>query len=255
MKGGDKVRIGDINYDLKVVKPRIFLCRPDKKTIAPLSEAYDISYSTKLSVLNELSFKIPTVVFQDGVPMDNRNIQAIKNRYLFKLKFGPITEYFLLNESNKTYSDDEYIQYSALSLGVQLSDKNIRDFEVVSKTLAQIATEILASTNTKWKVGYVDSFFETHRSYEVSSNNILEIIYDLANVWNALIVWDTVTCEIHFYKPDNIGNNKGFYIRDGKYIESFNLSTNTIDTITRLKVYGQEGLTIHRLNPTGTSLI
>jgi len=255
VKGGDKVKIGDINYDLKVVKPRIFLCRPDKKTIAPLSEAYDISYSTKLSVLNELSFKIPTVIFQDGVPMDNRNIQAIKNRYLFKMKFGPITEYFLLNESNKSYSDDEYIQYSALSLGVQLSDKNIRDFEVVSKTLAQIATEILASTNTKWKVGYVDSFFETHRSYEVSSNNILEIIYDLANVWNALIVWDTVTCDIHFYKPDNIGNNKGFYIRDGKYMESFNLSTNTIDTITRLKVYGQEGLTIHRLNPTGQSYL
>lgn len=192
---------------------------------------------------------------QDGVPTDNPNIQTIKNRYLFKLKFGPVTEYFLLNESTKSYSDDEYIQYSALSLGVQLSDKNIRDFEVVSKTLAQITNEILSSANTNWKIGYVDSFFETYRSYEVSSNNILEIIYDLANLWNALIVWDTLKCEINYYRPDNIGNNKGFYIRDGKYLESFNLSTNTIDTITRLKVYGQDGLTIHRLNPTGQAYL
>ncbi|MGE7092059.1 phage tail spike protein [Lysinibacillus sp. NPDC048646] len=249
------MKLGDINYDLKAAQPRIFLCKPDKKTIALLSEAYDISYNTKLNVLNELSFKIPTVILQDGVATDNPNIQTIKNRYLFKLKFGPVTEYFLLNESTKSYSDDEYIQYSALSLGVQLSDKNIRDFEVVSKTLAQITNEILSSANTNWKIGYVDSFFETYRSYEVSSNNILEIIYDLANLWNALIVWDTLKCEINYYRPDNIGNNKGFYIRDGKYLESFNLSTNTIDTITRLKVYGQDGLTIHRLNPTGQAYL
>lgn len=255
MKGGDKVNLGDINYNLKAAQPKIFLCQPNKKTIALLSEAYDISYNTKISVLNQLTFKIPTVIMEDGVPKDNENIQKIKNRYLFKLKFGPTTEYFLLNESNKSYSEDESIQYTALSLGVQLSDKNIRGYEVVSKTLAQISDEILSSANTNWQVGYVDSFFETYRSYEVSSNNILEIIYELANIWNAIIVWDTIKCEIHFYRPENIGNNKGFYIRDGKYLESFNLSTNTIDTITRLKAYGQDSLTIHRLNPTGQSYL
>lgn len=31
MKGGDKVKLGDINYDIKAAQPRIFLCRPDKK--------------------------------------------------------------------------------------------------------------------------------------------------------------------------------------------------------------------------------
>ena len=249
------MNLGDINYNLKAVQPKIFLCQPNKKTIALLSEAYDISYNTKISVLNQLTFKIPTVIMEDGVPKDNENIQKIKNRYLFKLKFGPTTEYFLLNESNKSYSEDESIQYTALSLGVQLSDKNIRGYEVVSKTLAQISNEILSSANTNWQVGYVDSFFETYRSYEVFSNNILEIIYELANIWNAIIVWDTIKCEINFYRPDNIGNNKGFYIKDGKYLESFNLSTNTIDTITRLKAYGQDGLTIHRLNPTGQSYL
>lgn len=255
MKGGDKVNLGDINYNLKAAQPKIFLCQPNKKTIALLSEAYDISYNTKISVLNQLTFKIPTVIMEDGIPKDNENIEKIKNRYLFKLKFGPTTEYFLLNESNKSYSEDEFIQYTALSLGVQLSDKNIRGYEVVSKTLAQISNEILSSANTNWQVGYVDSFFETYRSYEVSSNNILEIIYELANIWNAIIVWDTIKCEINFYRPENIGNNKGFYIRDGKYLESFNLSTNTMDTITRLKAYGQDGLTIHRLNPTGQSYL
>ena len=245
------MKLGEIDSNLKPVDARIFLCSPDKKTIARMSEAYDISYSTKISVLNELSFKIPTVLVEDGVPVDNANIGKIKNRYLFKLKYGKITEYFLMNESSKSYSDDEYISYTALSLGVQLSDKNIRQFEAVSKTLSQITTEILSSVNTKWKLGYVDSYFEEiYRSYEVASNNILEIIYDLAKLWNALIVWDSIKYEINFYKPENIGKDKGFYIRDGKYLESFNLATNTIDTITRLKVYGQDGLSIHRLNPT-----
>lgn len=250
------MKLGEVDYNLKPVDARIFLCRPDKKTIARISEAYDINYSTKVSVLNELSFKIPTVLMEDGVPVDNTNIDKIKNRYLFKLKYGNITEYFLMNESSKSYSDDEYISYTALSLGVQLSDKNIRQFEVVSKTLSQITTEILSSVNTKWKIGYVDSYFEEiYRSYEVASNNILEIIYDLAKLWNALIVWNSVKYEINFYKPENIGKDKGFYIRDGKYLESFNLATSTIDTITRLKVYGQDGLSIHRLNPTGQSYL
>lgn len=226
------------------------------KTIARISEAYDINYSTKVSVLNEISFKIPTVLMEDGIPFENKNIDKIRNRYLFKLKYGQITEYFLMNESSKSYSDDEYISYTALSLGVQLSDKNIRQFEVVSKTLSHIITDILSSVNTKWKLGYVDSSFEeVYRSYEVSSNNILEIIYDLAKVWNALIVWDSIKYEINFYKPENIGKDKGFHLRDGKYLESFNLATNTIDTITRLKVYGQDGLSIHRLNPTGQSYL
>ncbi|WP_338653340.1 phage tail spike protein [Lysinibacillus sp. Y5S-8] len=250
------MKLGEINYNLKPDDVRIFLCRPDKKTIARISEAYDITYSTKLSVLNEISFKIPTVLMEDGIPFDNTNIDKIKNRYLFKLRYGQITEYFLMNESSKSYSDNEYISYTALSLGVQLSDKNIRQFEVISKTLSQITTEILSSVNTKWTLGYVDSYFEEiYRSYEVASNNVLEIIYELANLWNALIVWDSVKYEINFYKPENIGKDKGFYIRDGKYLESFNLATNTIDTITRLKVYGQDGLSIHRLNPTGQSYL
>ncbi|MEQ6355273.1 phage tail spike protein [Lysinibacillus sp. M3] len=250
------MKLGEIDYNLKPDDARIFLCRPDKKTIARISEAYDINYSTKLSVLNEISFKIPTVLIEDGVPVDNKNIDKIKNRYLFKLKYGNVTEYFLINESNKSYSEDEHIEFTSLSLGVQLSDKNIRQFEVVSKTLSQVTTEILSSVNTKWKLGYVDTYFEEiYRSYEVASNNVLEIIYDLANVWNALIVWDSVKYEINFYKPENIGKDKGFYLRDGKYLESFNLATNTIDTITRLKVYGQDGLSIHRLNPTGQSYL
>ncbi|WP_107838615.1 phage tail protein [Metasolibacillus meyeri] len=250
------MKLGEINYNVKPDKPKIFLCKPDKKTIGRIHEAYDITYDKKLSVLNELSFKIPTVIVEDGVPMNNANIENIKHRYLFKLKYGHVTEYFLINNSDKSYNNDEYVQFTALSLGVQLSDKNIRSFEVVSKNLSEIVNEILSSVNTNWKLGYVDSYFENiFRSYEVSSNNILEIIYELANMWNALIVWDSINCTISFYKPESMGNNKGFFIRDGKYLESFNLSTNTIETITRLKAYGQDGLSIHRLNPTGQAYI
>lgn len=250
------MKLGEINYSLKPDQPKIFLCRPDKKTIAHIHEAYEITYDKKLSVLNELSFKIPTILIEDGVPIDNEHIDKIKHRYLLKLKYGHVTEYFLINDSTKAYSNDEYVQYNALSLGVQLSDKNIRSFDVVSQNLSEIAKEILSSVNTNWQLGYVDSYFENiYRSYEVSSNNILEIIYELANMWNALIVWDSVHCTISFYKPNNIGNNKGFYLRDGKYLESFNLSTNTAETITRLKAYGQDGLSIRRLNPTGQAYI
>lgn len=248
------MKLGEIDKDLKPIKQNLFLCKPDKKTIKKITEAYDISYSTKLGTVNEISFKIPTIIEKDRVPIDNPNIEGIKHRYLFKLTHGSSTEYFQFNERNKAFSDDEYVEYKAYSLGIQLTDKNVRAFKAESKNLTAIATEVLQ--RSKWKVGYVDSEFDLkYRSHEVPSQSLLQVIYELAQKFNAVIKWDTVNLKINFYKPENVGLNKGLRLKEGKYLESFNLSSDSTEAITRLKLYGSEGLTIRRLSPTGSVYI
>lgn len=256
------MKIGEIDYNLKEPKRSLFLCKPNKSTIAKINEAYDIQYYTKLGTVNELSFKIPTIIFKDDVPMENPNIVRIKNRYLFKFVIGKVTEYFLFNDGTKVYGDDEYIEYRAFSLGSQLSDKNVREFkhigylhEVVSKLLDNIYGEDIHLV--RWRVNPqdVDSYFTTNdfgkREYEVSSMSALEIIYDIATKWNAVIRWNTVDQTIGFYKAENVGLNKGFYIRDGKYLENFNLQIDTSSTVTRIKAFGAEGVDLAKINPTG----
>src|SRR5690606_16137785 len=76
-----------------------------------------------------------------------------------------------------------------------------------------------------------------------------------AEKFGGLIVWDTVNKVINIYKPENVGKDKGFRLREGKYLESFNQNTNSDDVVTRLKVYGKDGLTFRRLSPTGSNYI
>lgn len=253
------MRLGEINKLLKPLNPNLFLCKPDKKTIAKLTEAYDISYSTKLGTINEISFKVPTVIEKDRVPISNPNIENIKHRYLFKLTLGNSVEYFIFNERNKFFSDDEHIEYHAFSLGYQLADKMIRKFSTEkSSSLTEILSEILKSTN--WKIGYVDSAFDITnnpalRQYEVSSQTILQIVYELATKFNAVLLWDTDKLEINLYRPENVGLNMGLRIKDGKYLDALNLSTNSEETITRLNLYGAEGVSINRISATGSTYI
>lgn len=253
------MKLGEIDINKKPIKENLFLCKPDKKTIDKLSEAYDISYSTKLGTVNEITFKIPTMLEKDRVPIENPNINNIKHRYLFKLKHGTTTEYFVFNERNKIYSDDEYIEYHAFSLGYQLADKMIRRYEAISKNIVEMLTDVLKFTN--WKVGYVDSAFEiasnpSLRSHEISSQTVLQAVYEIAQKFNAVIEWDTVKSEINLYKPENTGTTyKGLTISDGKYLESFNLASNSEETITRLILIGAEDLSIRRISPTGSNYI
>lgn len=260
------MKIGEIDYNLKLPKKSLFLCKPNKSTIAKINEAYDVQYYTKLSTVNELSFKIPTIIIKDEVPMDNPNIERIKHRYIFKYVVGNTTEYFLFNESNKTYGDEDYIEYRAYSLGVQLGDKNVREYEKIGN-LKDVADGVLEDVYgslgevpiKRWTIGYVDSYFTTsetaERKYNVSSMSLLEVMYDIATKWNAVIKWNTEDLVIEFHKAENVGLNKGFYIRDGKYLESFDLSVDSSTTVTRLRAFGSEGLTFRKINPLGEDYI
>lgn len=260
------MKIGEIDYNLKLPKKSLFLCKPNKSIIAKINEAYDVQYYTKLSTVNELSFKIPTIIIKDDVPMDNPSIEAIKHRYIFKYVIGGIAEYFLFNESNKSYGDEDFIEYKAFSLGVQLSDKNIREYEQIGN-LKEVADGVLDDVYgsleevpiKRWTVGYVDSYFTTSdtakRKYTVASMSILEVMYDIATKWNAVIKWNTEDLVIEFYRAENVGLNKGFYIRDGKYLENFNLSVDSSSTVTRLRAFGSEGLTFREINPLGEDYI
>lgn len=248
------MRLGEINKDLKPAKRSLFLCKPDKTTIKKLVEAYDIEYKTQLGTVNEISFKIPTVLDKDRVPITNPNIELIRHRYYFKLVHGHTTEYFIFNERSKVFSDDEHVEYKAFSLGYELMDKSIRELEFTSKNLTEMVSECLKYTN--WKVGYVDSEFDLKfRGHQIASQTVLQVVYDLSQKFNAVIKWDTVNRKISFYRPENVGLNKGFKLKYGKFLESFNLATNSDEAVTRLKIFGQNELTIRRLTPTGANYL
>lgn len=248
-------RLGEIDFKKKPVKPQLFLCKPNKQIISKMNEAYNINYSQKLGALNELTFRLPVYIDKHHTIDRNENADIIKGRFLVKLVLNKYEEYFVINQLEKVGKDEgEFLDVSSLSLGFELNDKIIRDYEVESKTATELLNDIFV--DTIWSIGYIDSEFDLkRRGLKVSSNTVLELVFEIAKTFNALVLWDTLKRKVSFARPENTGQDRGFRIKYGKYLEGLNQEDNAEEVITRLKMYGKENISIHAINPTGTSYI
>lgn len=249
------MRLGEIDLSLKPLETKLYLCKPNTSVISPLKDVGDVSITDKLGEVGELSFTIPVKIERNRELIDNPLIDKIKSRYLVKAVFNQQTEYYILLEDNKTYDDSgEKISYKAFGRGYALADKVVKSFLEESKTLSEIGSALLVNTN--WKIGYVDSYFDLlYRTFEAPSQTVLEALYDLAEKFKAVIVWDTVKLTVNFHQPSKMGANRGLRFKEGKYLESFDAGSSTREVVTRLRVYGAEGLTFRNLTPTGVNYL
>lgn len=248
------LRIGEVDYTKKIVKPTLSLCKPNREIIDILDTAYDIEMDELLGALNELSFKLPIYIDKHHRMVRNNSIDIIKGRYIVLLELGKYKEYFLINQIDRVSNNDEYLEVTCLSLAYELNDKIIRGYEVVSYNCSAILKDLLK--DSIWRVKYVDSEFDlTYRSFEVSSSTALEAVIELAKTFNALLLYDTIERTISFYNPANVGEDKGFSVSYGKYLESVNQEDNSEEIITRLRMFGKEEISIQDIIPSGQQYI
>lgn len=225
-------------------------------TISKISEAFDISYIMKLGTVDKLTFRIPTKIEKDRAFIHNHHIDMAKPRYLIKMIVNKVTEYFVITETSKSMNQSgKTVTFTVFGLGYELIDKNIRRYEQESANLREHAEALVEGERVKgqlikatnWTIDYVDEMFTrsgSNRTYEVTSKTLLQAVYDLAKVYNALILWNTRERKISFVKPQSVGSNKGLRFQNGKYLESADIRIDATETITRLKPYGKDNITI-----------
>lgn len=244
----------------RALKPNIYLCRPNKTRIHKLKDIYDVKLHQKLGTVNELSFTIPPFIDRNHELIDNPLITKIKPHYFVELQFKNSTEYFVVLNQNKSMSNDgESISYKLYSSGYLLNNKPIKSYEATSYTLSELVFDFL--TETDWSMGYIDVDFDVNasnvlrRSFEIDSSTVLQCLYDVATKFNALIVFDTVNQKVSFYNPDKLGLNRGWKLKKGRYLESFDVDVNIDEIVTRVYCYGSEGLEFRSLSPTGSNYL
>lgn len=247
--------LGDIDLKKKPVKPQIFLAKPNRTIIAKLTEAHDIVFNKRLGSLNELTFSVPYEVDINHEFVRNRHVDMLRHRYLLKLVLGKYEEWFIIDKPKDSMTDEGDVkQITAFSLGFELNDKMIRAYKEDSKNASQALLDALKYT--LWNLGSIDAQFDVKfRSFDVSSKTVLDFVYEIAETFNALILWDTQNRRIHFYNHELIGNNRGLKLSYGKYLKSLDREIQPDEMTTRLKVFGKDNLSIQRVNPTGTDYI
>lgn len=208
-----------------------------------------------------MSFDIPYLVNRNHKYVRNKNADLIRGHYLIRYERGNEKEYFIItNPKNTTNNGVEVKNVQCYLLPYELNKKIIREFSGTKPLYSDVGLEgVLNETllaKSDWSVGYIDvDIAQKHRTFDVSEQGLIEFIGDLSDLYDTVIIWDTINKKINFYKNEDIGVNKGLSIEHGKYLKSLEENPDFDSVVTRLYVYGNEGISFASVNPTGVPFI
>ena len=255
------INLDDLDFKRKI---KLYLCKPDKTTIASLTEAFSISLSLKAFEISTLNFSLPLKVDRSGTLTDNDHITEARIFYLIKLVIDDYTQYFRIQKPrNEATEETDFKSYHCLSLECELADKEISNYSVTSFTIEQVfngngvTPGILDNASSNWVLKYVTpSLSSRYRSVSTSGiTTILSFILNtLVPAYNCYPIFDTRTREISIYTPDQIGQD-GLYLSYNKYIQTLGLEQEDANFCSRLKVRGKDGASINAVTPTGQAFI
>ena len=230
----------------------MFLAKPNGQILGVLKDATMPEHRVLLGRLNEISFEVPYLVERNHQLIRNPLVDQIRDRYLIKLVLGDSVEWYFINElDNEGNESSDKKRVHAFSLGYELNDKLIREYQETSKTPNEVLTDALSETI--WSIGYIDvDFALKRRSFDVPEKTVLDFIFEIAETFNAVVEFDSTTRKINLKNQDRIGTDKGLRIGYAKYAKTLGINSKSDEMTTQFEFYGENGLSIRRLNPTGS---
>ncbi|WP_411735137.1 phage tail protein [Paenibacillus sp. M2] len=248
--------LGEIDHNRKPIQPQYFLAKPNREIISKLSEIFNDGIDVKLNDVSELSFSLPYFIDKHHKLKPNKNVELIKERYLIKVVTGIKIEWFIVNDISDNLDDSDVMDIKCFSLTRELADKLIKSYEVESYGADKVIEDMLRLGNTIWNIDYIDADFKlSKRSFEFPSSTVLEAIYSIAEVYNAIVTLDTDERTLSMTKPELTGINMGFTVSHGKLMKSMSRNRSSEEMVTRLSASGKDGLGIQKVNPTGQNYI
>ncbi|MFS0855139.1 phage tail spike protein [Paenibacillus taichungensis] len=248
--------LGELDRYRKPIQPQYFLAKPNREIISKLSEIFNDSVDVKLNDVSELSFSLPYFIDKHHKLKPNKNVELIKERYLIKVVTGIKVEWFIVNDISDNLDDSDIMSIKCYSLVRELSDKLIKSYEVESYGADKVIDDMLRLGNTIWNIDYIDADFKlSKRAFEFPSSTVLEAIYSIAEVYNAIVTFDTDTRTLSMTKPELTGINMGLTVSYGKLMKSMSRNRSSEEMVTRLSASGKDGLGINKVNPTGQNYI
>ena len=241
----------DIDTNNEQREYKIQLARPNKQIIGNISERFGGKLNQKFGGISELTFDVP--YFINGVDglIKNENTEKIKEKMYLKLAVRNQEEWFVVdgitdssNEGEKTMSIE------AFSIPYELKNKRITEMDFQTVNAQGFLEELLEFSS--WSIGEIDvEVAETYRTIELSNTDVYGAIVDGAETFGAILVFDDDAKEISYKYIDNVSKFKGLSVRQDHVMETLERSRSTDEMVTRLYVYGSDGLDISRVNPTG----
>lgn len=199
---------------------------------AVLENAYDVIIYEEVNGADYVTFKLP---YQDDKRhyLDNeKKIQFTDDVYLIRT----ITD--TKSESGEiiteVYAEAEYYNLA-------FSDP-IEEIEFDSATAVEVME--YGARNSGWTVGQVDN--TKTRNWEVRESNVLAYMRRVQEIWGGDLVFDAENHTINLLEKQ--GQDNGVLFAYRKNMKSIQKIVDTKELITKLYVYGRDGLSIADAN-------
>lgn len=244
-----------ISLSKKPKKLKLSLHKPNREKIRNIVDFSDESFNFSLSDLSTLSFQVPYFVEREHELVKSKVVEELRERFLIKLQWNNVSQWYMITElSDSSGSEGDSKQVSAKSLEYELSDKLIGSLSVTSYSPSQILEDALS--DTIWSVGTIyNEITSKYRSFDVSDISVLDFVSQIADTFGVMVTFDTENRRVNLGHPDQLGINRGLRFSYGKYLKSVNKTSSAEEMVTRLKVFGKDGVSIQTVNPTGSNYI
>lgn len=247
-----------VSTNNKRPKAKLWLCKPNFSRIDRLGEITNLNGSFKFNNMNQLSFTVPTQVFNEETFQPERNslLDIIRNKYVIEFEYIDFKDYLIIEDIKKISSDSDRLELVAHSISTELNKKSVNELEMLASTIEHTMSEVFKSYAPLWSVSYVDpKLADVKREITAQQSTITAVIDQINTLFDSVVIFDNFNRTLSFYHNDNAGVNRGLTIRENSYLKSFEDSLVSTDVITRLYPVGKEGMTIHSVNPAGTDYI
>ncbi|MEK4008326.1 DUF7359 domain-containing protein [Paenibacillus sp. FSL H3-0333] len=239
-----------INLSKKPYDLKMWIAKPNKNVISPnLREAYSKTLKIVLSGVHELNFSLPLVIDKKLDATDNPNVSKLKERFTMKLNLGKFEEWMIIDKVTRNM-DDNCFEVKCYSLAYQLKYKRLQNYSADAVSIATVLTDTLDQTG--WTIGEIDKeLLSLYRSFDISSSNKLDFLNEVAEKYSAVLIYNNSERTVNYYKPENVGTNRGLKFSYGKYLENVQYEEDYDEVYTHLRVTGADDIGIHAYNPTG----
>lgn len=235
----------------------LFLTKPDKTTIAKLKHIKSKNYDLFLEdEVDTISFIMPYYIRINNKLEKNPHIDKVKEKFMVKAKFDGDEKFhwFIIEQISKVAEESDDLRVVCYSSENQLAGRQVIDYEATGVNCLMATNDVLKDTG--WKAGYINPDFNLkYRSFEISQQTKLSSIFEIKDTFDAKVIFDTEEQTVNYYKEEEISKYKGFKIGYGKYIQNVSQEIDASEIVTRLHIYGNDGLTINSVNPTGKTYI
>lgn len=239
-----------------------------------------IKYNSRLprkeSLYNRLAGAIPVVYAEDGARLgvlENADEVILEQEIgsvdilTFVLPFNDAKREYIKNENIVELVDNRYIirnvrkvrSGGSLELEVycEATWYDLQNTEPMSvwkwenATPAEMLFDMLDGTD--WSVGKVEIDDERNLELKEGLTNRLKAIHELPKIFNGEVHFNTNNNSVDFLEP--VGKDSGASIVYEKNMEEIEANYSTENLVTKLYLYGKDGMTIEDAHPEGLTYL